>query len=102
MKRARKAHLARERDVRSNRRPRERGKERKRERDTRGWPVLGHGAFGDVNMNIRLADDRRVDAEAVQAFPHKAQRELRGFLHHIAEFSRELQMPAAGKERTFD
>ena len=59
-------------------------------------PVLGHRAFGQVDVDVLAREDRRLDAIGRRARLDEAHRRLDQFLHHFAELAGGLDLALAG------
>ena len=73
--------------------------QRRRERDPRRRAVLRDGAFGHVDVHVRLAVEVLRDAELLGLRPHPAERRLRRLLHHVAKLAGERQRALAWHQR---
>ena len=65
-------------------------------------PVLGHGARGDVDVQVALLEEVLGDAELLGVGAHVGERRLRRLLHHVAELAGELQLARAVHARRLD
>ena len=77
---------------------RQQRRERRGERNAGGRPVLGHGAFGHVDVQVVILQHLRLFRE--QVF-HQADRDAGGFLHHIAQLSGDDQLALAARKLRF-
>ena len=70
----------------------EQRRERRGHRDAGARAVLGDRARRDVDVEVALLEEPRVDPELLGVGPHVGQRDLRRLLHHVAELAGELQV----------
>src|SRR5690606_21931097 len=68
----------------------------------RARPILGHRAFGQVDVDILAIEDARLDAIGRRARLHIREGRLHGFVHHIAQLAGRLRLPLAGHGDGFD
>jgi hypothetical protein len=59
-------------------------------------PSFGHGAFGQVDVNVLAREEARLDAVAGRARLHEREGGLHRFLHHLAELAGGLDEPLPG------
>ena len=94
--------LARHGDITADRRPAERGGQRRAYGDTGGRTVLRHGTLREVDMDIaRLVEVGR-DVQLLSTRAQIAHGRLHGLLHHIAEVSGQDELAAAVHDIALD
>ena len=99
---AAQADLAGHRDVVAHDPPGEERRERDEHRDARARAVLRRRARGHVDVDVRLLEHVRRDAELLRARLDERQRGLRAFLHHVAQLSGQDELAVARHARRFD
>ena len=99
---AAQSDLAGHRDVLANRHARQRRSHRSCHRDAGRWAVFGNRSFGNVNVQVALANKVEAHSQAFSARLDASQRRLRGFLHHVAKFAGQRHPAAAFGQRRFD
>src|SRR5215213_8960799 len=92
-------YLARHRNVAAHGHARQGRGHRSRERHARRGAVLRNRALGYVYVEVALAYELKVHAEALGARLDAGERGLRRLLHDFAELARELHPAAAVRER---
>ena len=76
--------------------------QRHEHRDAGAGPVLGRCAGRDVDMDVVLLEQGRIDAQLRRPALHQAQRRLGALAHHLAELARQDQPAAAGRAGRLD
>ena len=64
--------------------------------------VLGHRAFGQMDVDVLAGEDRRLDAIGRRPRLDEAHRRLDQFLHHLAELAGGLDLALAGNGDRLD
>jgi len=59
-------------------------------------PSLGDGARRNMNVDVMLREERLRQSKLLASEPRIPHGRLRGFLHHIAQLSRQGKLPVAG------
>ena len=95
-------HLAGHRDVAPHRDSAQRRDHRGDHADARRRTVLGHRAFGQMDVDVLAREDRRLDAIGRRARLHEAHRCLDQLLHHFAELAGGLDLALAGDRDGLD
>src|SRR5690606_17764586 len=70
--------------------------------DTSGRTVLRRGPFRDVDVDVLLVEDRRLDAEVHRSAAHVGCSRGDRLLHHVTEVTRDCHLALTGHHDAFD